>query len=106
MLKPLIIAAPLVVALAFGVFAADTVIDQAEQHFSKSSATLRPGDTIHFVNHDEVTHNIMVVNPEGEIADQGLQKPGEIITAQFDHNGLFQIRCAIHPRMKVRVDVQ
>jgi plastocyanin len=106
MLKTLIIAAPLVVALAFSVIAADTVIDQAEQHFSKSSASLRTGDTIHFVNHDEVTHNIMVVDPSGEVADQGLQKPGEIITAQFDHNGRFQIRCAVHPRMKVQVDVQ
>jgi len=64
------------------------------------------GDVIQYQNHDDVTHNIMVIDEQGDATDQGLQKPGEIIAPEFDHPGTYQVRCSIHPRMKMTVVVR
>ena len=86
--------------------AAITTIDQQGQKFSVSSVTVAVGDVIQYQNHDDVTHNIMVIDEQGDATDQGLQKPGEIIAPEFDHPGTYQVRCSIHPRMKMTVVVR
>jgi plastocyanin len=84
---------------------ADSYIDQHGLRFSQSSITLVRGSTLHFRNGDDVPHNIMVLDANDEARDEGLQKPGEVISAKFDEAGEFQIRCAIHPKMKMTVAV-
>ncbi|MDE3060940.1 MAG: hypothetical protein KGJ06_08005 [Pseudomonadota bacterium] len=93
------------VAAAMPAFAADVAVDQAGQQFSQSSLTLKSGDTIVFTNKDDVTHNIKVINGD-DTDDKGLQKPGEIIKANFAKAGSYQVRCGIHPKMKIDVTVQ
>ena len=85
--------------------AADTSVDQAGQQFSQSSLTLKAGDTIVFTNKDDVTHNVKVINGD-DTDDKGLQKPGEILKATFAKAGSYQVRCGIHPKMKIDVTVQ
>lgn len=85
--------------------AAETDIDQRGIRFSRADIAVKVGDTLHFHNHDDVTHNIMVIDADDEPEDEGLQKPGEIINATFDEAGTFQVRCAIHPKMKMTVTV-
>jgi cytochrome c peroxidase len=95
-----------ILALCGDAVAGDTAIDQAGQKFSQSSITIKTGDTVTFHNQDDVTHNINVIDSDGVPEDQGLQKPGENITKKFEIAGHYSVRCQIHPRMKMSIDVQ
>jgi len=92
--------------LAIPALAADVPVDQVGQKFSPNNISVKVGDTIHFKNGDDVTHNIQVTNPDDDNDDKGLQKPGEEIAQLFDKAGNYTIHCAIHPRMKMTVDVK
>jgi plastocyanin len=92
--------------LSQAAIAADTSIDQVGQKFSITSVTLKAGESIHFLNKDDVTHNINVIDSDDNANDKGLQKPGETIDQKFDKAGDFQVRCSIHPKMKMTVKVQ
>ena len=83
----------------------DTLVDQRGLRFSQQSVSIKVGDTLHFHNNDDVIHNIMVLDADDEATDEGLQKPGEVITAKFEQAGEYQVRCAIHPKMKMTVSV-
>ena len=85
--------------------AADVSVDQAGQQFSQSSLTLKPGDTIVFTNKDDVTHNVKIISGD-DTDDKGLQKPGETLKAVFAKPGDYQVRCGIHPKMRIDVKVQ
>ena|ERR1700683_3171230 len=85
--------------------AADVDVDQQGIRFSQPEITLKVGDTLHFHNHDDVTHNIMVIDADDDAEDQGMQKPGQVISKQFTEPGMFEARCAIHPKMKMTVTV-
>jgi plastocyanin len=93
-------------ASGIGVLAAGVTIEQSGQLFSEKSVSLKTGDTITFSNHDDVTHNINVINDNDDATDLGLQKPGENLTYKFDKAGHFKIRCSIHPSMKMVANVQ
>jgi plastocyanin len=96
----------LLVGVAFVARAADTTVTQSHTTFDVDSATLKTGETITFTNKDEVTHNIQIVNADGDVDDKGLQKPGQDIKETFAKAGTYKIRCAIHPKMKMVVSVQ
>jgi plastocyanin len=85
--------------------AADVDVDQQGIRFSQPEITLKVGDTLHFHNHDDVTHNIMIIDSDDDAEDQGMQKPGHVISKQFTEEGTFEARCAIHPKMKMIITV-
>jgi plastocyanin len=85
--------------------ATTTTIEQSGQQFSQKSITVSSGDSLTFANHDDVTHNINVINDDDDATDLGLQKPGENLTFKFDKAGRFKVRCSIHPSMKMVVTV-
>lgn len=65
------------------------------------------GDTIKFVNRDEVAHNVSGSIKESNEFDVKLQEPGskndrEIVLKK---KGDYQIQCAIHPKMKFKIKV-
>ena len=93
-------------ALGVAVKAATKVIDQSGQQFSEKSVSVASGDALTFANHDDVTHNINVINDDDDATDLGLQKPGENLTYKFDKTGTFKVRCSIHPSMKMTVTVK
>ena len=93
-------------AAATMALAAVSQIDQVGQKFSQSSLSLHLADHVTFLNQDDVQHNIKVIDADGGEDDKGLQKPGESIDVGFTKSGHFMVRCAIHPKMKMQVDVQ
>ena len=93
-------------SFALAASAPDADIDQKGIRFSMPAVTVRAGGVVRFHNHDDVTHNIMVIDADDMPDDQGLQKPGEVITAHFPAPGTYQVRCAIHPKMKMTVTVE
>lgn len=100
------LAAPLLALAAAMAWAAVTHVDQVGQRFTQSSLTVRTGGHVAFSNSDDVQHNIKVIDGGGDASDHGLQRPGETINVLFSKSGRFIVRCAIHPRMKLPVDVQ
>jgi len=81
-------------------------IEQSGQKFSEKSVEIKPGDSLTFANRGDVTHNINVINDDDEETDLGLLKPGQNLTYKFGKSGKFNVRCSIHPSMKMSVAVK
>jgi plastocyanin len=80
-------------------------INQKDKEFSQTEITIKPGEKIVFQNSDAVTHNVFSnskVNP----FHIKIQQPGNSSTVQFADEGTTEVRCAIHPRMKLMVTVK
>ncbi len=80
-------------------------IIQKDRSFSKSAVTLQTGQPLIFKNEDAVTHNVFSQTPGMEF-DLRTQRPGEQSTISFEHAGISEVRCAIHPTMKLIVTVK
>ncbi len=95
-----------VLALAVhAALAAEMRVSQKHKRFSTTAITVKTGDMITFVNDDEAMHNVYSFT-EGFSFDLGGQSPGEETTVRLSKAGLVDIRCAIHPKMKLQVRVQ
>lgn len=105
--RPLLFAASLSLALAAtAAFAAVSEVDQVGQRFSRGTIAISAGDIVHFVNHDDVRHNIHVTSPDGTDVDKGFQDPGQVIEVRLDSQGRFIAHCMIHQKMKLNIDVR
>ena len=85
--------------------AEDTDILQIKQTFEPGSASVVAGQTLNFVNSDDVNHNLQLVAPGGLRTDFGVEKPGETTKITFAAPGEYAVVCGIHPRMKMKVQV-
>lgn len=81
------------------------LIVQKDRAFSKSEIQVRRGDSIVFKNTDEVVHNVFSNTPGLEF-DIRRQSPGGSSSVAFLVAGTSEVRCAIHPKMKLIVKVQ
>lgn len=111
MKRPVPIAAvirALVVMAALGALtpadAADVTIVQKDKTFSQAGARVKAGDRITFVNADNVTHNVYSATPGREFEIRA-QEPGKSTAVRFERAGTALVECAIHPRMKLHVQV-
>jgi plastocyanin len=86
-------------------FAEEFEISQKNKEFSKSEITIKPGDKLVFVNDDQVTHNVFC-KAEGCCFNTKAQAVGSRNPITFEKEGTFEIRCAIHPKMKLVVTVK
>ena len=80
-----------------------TIYEQGKR-FDYKEITISKGDSITFVNQDIYTHNVYSVT-KGHEFDFGAQEPERTVTFEFTNPGEVVIRCAIHPKMKLRVTV-
>ena len=85
-------------------FAAQQVISQKGKAFSESAVTIKKGDTVMFVNDDNIDHNILSATVGNEF-NLGSQAPGTSESVTFKNAGVVNVICAIHPRMKLAVTV-
>jgi plastocyanin len=91
--------------IAASAHADDYTVAQKGKQFSVKTLSAKVGDTVVFVNDDEFAHNIYSETPGFEF-DFHKQMPGEKDTLVLDKAGEFEIRCAIHPRMRMTITVQ
>ena len=105
-LLPVLFAA-LALALAASLAgAAQTVrVDQRGRAFSLAEIAIRAGDTVQFANADPYLHQIFVNSPTFSF-DSDEQGPGETIDVKFPVAGTFEVRCHIHPTMRLSVTVR
>jgi len=81
------------------------VISQKKRKFEPKVVTAKVGDTVLFVNDDRFAHNIFSETPGFEFNIRK-QLPGDSDIITLDKAGEFVLRCAIHPRMKLKIIVQ
>ena len=93
------------ILLAGAIVRAEVVVDQKDRKFSRTEVTIKPGESIVFQNSDEVAHNVFSVTPNLEFETQR-QAPGQKSTIMFPKEGVIEVRCSIHPRMKMIVTVK
>jgi plastocyanin len=88
--------------LAIGPAAADAVVTQKSRAFRPTDVTVNRGETVTFTNDDSYIHQIYV---EG-LFDSDEKAPGENLNETFPRSGSFQVRCHIHPTMRMTVHVR
>ncbi len=87
-----------------GAHAASHTVVQKGRGFSVAELTIKKGESLVFQNQDDVTHNVFSLSP-GIKFDIKTQKPGESSTIDFAAAGTGEVRCAIHPTMKMKLTV-
>jgi plastocyanin len=87
-----------------GTFAPKTVsLDQKNLSFLPHVLVVTKGDTVKFLNHDNVAHN--VYSPDEDAYNLGTFKQNEERTHTFAKEGAYSQLCSIHPEMLAYVFV-
>jgi len=77
-------------------------IVQKNIEFAPAEYRGKVGETITFVNDDPFGHNAYS-NTQGGVFDIGLQSTGERKPIRFTSAGTFEVRCRIHPKMRMQI---
>jgi plastocyanin len=79
-----------------------------EEKHKVETLTTKVGDSILFVNRDEVSHNVSGWEGETNLFDVKIQAPGTSNdrTILLKKKGEYIIQCAIHPKMKIKLKVE
>lgn len=80
-------------------------VSQKNKTFSQGSITIKKGEAITFVNDDGVTHNVYSTS-SGNAFNLKTMAPGSSANATFGTSGTAEVRCAIHPTMRLTVTVK
>ncbi len=72
-------------------------MDQKNMTFIPHVLVVTKGDTVKFLNHDNVAHN--VYSPDNDAYNLGTFKQNEERTHTFDQEGAYTQLCSIHPEM-------
>ncbi|HEX3756029.1 MAG TPA: plastocyanin/azurin family copper-binding protein [Rhizomicrobium sp.] len=78
------------------------IVQQKDRAFHPGEVTINRGETITFTNSDEFIHQIYATG----LFDTDERAPGENISETFTQSGTFEVRCHIHPKMKLVVHVR
>ena len=93
--------------LATSVALAATVVSvvQKGRAFATQQLEIKAGDSIRFVNDDTFIHHVFVKSVTMNY-DSEEQEPGQSIEVRFPMAGAFNVRCEIHPKMSLQVNVR
>lgn len=80
------------------------IISQKGRDFTPADVNVKKGDVVRFVNDDFYGHNVYS-ETEGASFDIGLQAPGEERDVVLEKLGIVDVRCRIHPRMRLKITV-
>ena len=95
-----LLAAPWVLAWA----GQTVVVTQEHRRFSVDTLDIARGDVVRFLNADEFMHQI-TVKALGLSSLPG-EEPGQHVDVAFPSAGTFEVRCEIHPKMLLTVNVR
>ena len=103
-MKKILIALLASAALATAAAAADAAhtVAQRDRTFRPAEVTINRGEALTFTNQDAFIHQIFVTG----LFDSDEKNPGENVTENFPQTGTFEVRCHIHPKMRLVVHVR
>ncbi len=81
-----------------------SAISQKGRVFTPGEITIQQGATLAIANDDQVLHHVYIEAP-GYNFDSGEQPPGKTISITPAKRGTFDVMCAIHPKMRLKVTV-
>ncbi len=85
-------------------FSAEYLIEQKDKKFTKKELKLKVGDVIEFKNADPFNHNVFSLS-DAQTFDLGSYPQGQSKKVTFTQAGKVEVECAIHPEMKLNVEV-
>jgi plastocyanin len=80
------------------------VVRQQDRKFSVTTLQVQVGETIVFVNDDPFVHNIFSMS-DAQSFDLGAFGKGESRKLTLKSPGKIEVGCAIHPEMKLTIEV-
>ena len=81
------------------------LISQKNRTYAPGAITIKQGNTVKIINDDIFLHHAFVDSPNMKF-DSGSQKKGTIVEIAFKERGIYDVLCAIHPKMKLEVTVE
>lgn len=87
------------------VMAGDFTVAQKGKAFTTANLTIKPGDKVAFRNDDPFAHNVFSLSDPMQF-DLGTYPQGQSKSVTFDKAGKYEIECAIHPEMKMIINVK
>jgi plastocyanin len=98
-----------VLLTAAAALAGEQTVDQKDKMFVLNGAKIETfkvkiGDVIQFKNLDPFFHNIFSLS-DAKLFDLGSYPQGQSRSVTFDKAGKVEVECAIHPQMKLTVEV-
>ena len=95
----------LILVVAASVYAAqEHAVIQKGKAFSVKRLNVKIGDSVKFVNEDPYTHNVFSLS-DAKSFDLGSHGQGVSRTVSFDKAGTIEVECAVHPEMRMIVEV-
>jgi plastocyanin len=104
MRKIALVAAAALISFSLSVNAAEHEVKQKGNAFSTSSLKIKVGDAVSFRNDDPHFHNVFSLS-DAQTFDLGSYPQGQAKSVTFKKEGKVDVECAIHPGMKMSVDV-
>lgn len=106
MKRILAISAMLCFLAAPAALAAEFTIVQNAKKFIPDQLDIKVGDTLVFVNKEKKRrHNVYTKSPDYKYVKVRKQKPGDKDSLVITNAGTLKILCALHPKMKLTVNV-
>ena len=91
-------------AVSGAAYAAEHVVEQKGKAFTVKQIKVKVGDTVDFKNADPFNHNVFSLS-DAKTFDLGSYAQGGSKKVTFDKPGTVEVECAIHPEMKMNVEV-
>jgi plastocyanin len=101
-LSVLLFAAALVPVAASA--AQEFTVTQKNKAFSSATLSVHAGDKVNFRNEDAFVHNVFSLT-DAQPFDLGTYPQGQAKSVTFAKPGTYDIECAIHPEMKLTINV-
>lgn len=79
-------------------------VGQKDSAFTKTSITIKKGDSVDFLNEDPYFHNVFSLS-DAKFFDLGSYPEGDLRSVVFEEAGEVLVECAIHPEMTMTVNV-
>ena len=97
-------------ATGFGAFAglvaSQYMVSQKGREFAPRNVTINRGEAVMIINDDADLRHHAYIDSEKFKFDSGDQEPGSKVNIVFPAAGKFEVLCAIHPKMKLVVEVK
>jgi plastocyanin len=84
--------------------AAEHVVAQKGKAFAVKKLSVKLGDSVKFVNEDPFSHNVFSLS-DAKSFDLGSYGQGVAKSITFDKAGTIEVECAVHPDMKLIIEV-
>lgn len=90
---------------AFSALAEVHEVGQLNKEFSVSEMNIKKGDTVKFLNQDPFFHNVFSLS-DAALFDLGSFPQGDSKDVVFEESGKVEVECAIHPNMRMVINVE